>query len=142
MLLLHATCVAINSKAVLITGPAGAGKSDLALRLIDQGAQLVADDQTLLQIEGDALIASPPPTITGLMEVRHAGLMKLPFIPKAPIALYVELTVSDEKLERLPDSKRIFLLDHPVARLRLHAFESSTPAKIRAALIYPIVTDD
>ncbi len=140
-MLIHASCVAIQGKAVLIAGPAGSGKSDLALRLIDDGAQLVADDQTELQIEGQHLLALPPAAIAGFIEVRHIGLMRLPYIPKAPVALYIELAVPGVKLERLPDKDSIFLLDHAVQRLRLPAFVASTPAKIRALLLYPLATD-
>ena len=138
-MLLHASCVAIGGKAVLLAGAPGAGKSDLALRLIDGGAQLVADDQTLLQREGNALIAAPPASIEGLLEVRHVGLVKMPFLASAPVVLYVELVTSDAVLERLPEGDPVFLLDRPVQRLRLPAFIASTPAKIRAALAYPIV---
>ena len=59
----HASCVAIRGRAVLIEGRSGSGKSDLALRLIDHGAMLVSDDYTLLTRDGTRLIATPPPTI-------------------------------------------------------------------------------
>lgn len=140
-MLLHASCVAIKNKAVLISGPPGSGKSDVALRLIDSGAQLVADDQTELRIEGEALLASPPTSIAGLMEVRHIGLLRLPFVTNVPIALYVDLVPESEKLERLPELDSILLLDHPVRRLSLPSFAASTPTKIRAALLYSSVTD-
>ena len=52
---IHATCVAIEGRGVLIVGPSGSGKSDLALRLIDRGAALVADDYTDLNVDGRAL---------------------------------------------------------------------------------------
>lgn len=136
-MLLHASCVALDGKAVLITGPAGAGKSDLALRLIDGGAQLIADDQTALHIENGVLLASPPPAIAGLFEVRHVGLVKMPYVMSVPVALYVELAPPDAKLERLPETDPVFLLDRPVPRLRLPSFAASTPAKIRAFLMHP-----
>jgi len=139
-MLINATCVAIENKGVLIVGPAGAGKSDLALRLIDQGAQLVADDQTELKIEKTELFATAPPSIKGLFEVRYVGLMEMPRIPKARVALYIELTLLHEKLERLPEYEDMFLLEKPVRRLKLPAFAGSTPAKIRAALHYPLAT--
>ncbi len=140
-MLIHASCVVLANKAVLIAGPAGAGKSDLALRLIDDGAELVADDQTALRIENNLLMASAPPAIAGLFEVRHVGLMKLPHRASAPVVLYIELVLPAEKLERLPEPDSIFLLDRAVPRLRLPSFAASTPAKIRAALQYPFVTD-
>ena len=140
-MLLNATCIAIDNKGVLIAGPPGAGKSDLALRLIDSGAQLVADDQTELQIEKNRLIASAARTIKGLFEIRHAGLVRMPFIKAAPVVLYVELALMHDKLERLPEHANIFLLDHPVPRLKLPSFAASTPAKIRAVLNYPSASD-
>ena len=66
-LLVHATAVAIDGEAILLRGPSGSGKSDLALRLIDGGAQLVADDQTLLRREGERVLASAPPAIARLV---------------------------------------------------------------------------
>src|SRR3546814_13901309 len=67
---LHASCVAIGGRAVLIEGPSGSGKSDLALRLIDRGAKLVADDYTILTREYGAPKASTPPPIAGRIGVR------------------------------------------------------------------------
>jgi len=141
-MLINATCVAIDNKGVLIAGPAGSGKSDLALRLIDTGAKLVADDQTELRIAKGALVASPPVSIKGLLEVRHVGLIRMPHAASVHIVLYVELALSHDKLERLPDVENISLLDHPVRRLRLPSFAASTPAKIRAALHYPSATQN
>lgn len=140
-MLIHASCISIADKGVLIAGPPGAGKSDLALRLIEAGAELVSDDQTLLQIENDNLIASAPPSIVGLMEIRHVGLLKLPNARKAPVVLYVDLSIPNDVLERMPAPQTLNLLDRSVPRLRLPAFEASTPAKIRAILLYPSVTD-
>ncbi len=76
-LLVHATAVAIEGEAVLLRGPSGSGKSDLALRLIDGGAQLVADDQTLLRRAGGRVLASAPPAIAGLLEVRGVGVVRV-----------------------------------------------------------------
>jgi len=140
-MLFHASCVVINGKAVLLAGPPGIGKSDVALRLIDEGAQLLSDDQTELRLEGDVLIASSPPSIEGLIEIRHVGLAKMPFAASAPVELYVELTNPDETLERLPNPDPVFFLDRPVKRLRLPSFAASTPAKIRAALTYSFKSD-
>ncbi|MDE2029074.1 MAG: HPr kinase/phosphatase C-terminal domain-containing protein [Alphaproteobacteria bacterium] len=135
-MLLHASCVAVGGKAVLLAGPPGIGKSDLALRLIDGGARLVADDQTALRIEDGVLCAAPPPAIAGMIEIRHVGLRRTDFAASAPVALYVELAPMDAVLERLPDPESMLLLERRVPMLRLPAFAASTPAKIRAALAY------
>jgi len=141
-MLLHATCVAIRDQGVLLTGAPGSGKSDVALRLIDAGAELVAEDMTKLVIIDDQLIAGAPSTIGGLMEVRYLGLLRLPYRQSVPVALYVELLAQAENLERLPEPTPFMLLDRPVPSLRLPAYDASTPAKIRAALAYPLVTDN
>jgi len=140
-MLINATCVSVENKGVLIVGPAGAGKSDLALRLIDQGAKLIADDQTELKIEKNELCAAAPSTIKGLFEIRHVGLVRMPHAAATRVGLYVELALLHEKLERLPELEDMFLLDHKVRRLKLPAFAASTPAKIRAALHYPLATE-
>ncbi|MGE3623945.1 MAG: HPr kinase/phosphorylase [Bdellovibrionales bacterium] len=140
-MLLNATCVAIENHGVLIIGPPGAGKSDLALRLIDLGAKLVADDQTELKVAKGALMASPPASIKGLFEMRHVGLIRMPYVASVPVALYIELALLHEKLERLPDLEDMILLDRRIRRLRLPGFAASTPAKIRAALFYPLATE-
>ncbi len=130
----HFTSVAINGQAVLLAGNSGVGKTDVALRLMEGGATLIADDQTLLSVHDGRLKASAPPSIAGLIEVRHVGLYKVPFLAEAPVALYVELVQSGEPLERLPPSFFMTLLGCPVRWLRLVGCEASTPAKIRLAL--------
>ena len=72
---LHASTVAIDGRAVLIPGPSGSGKSDLALRLLDRGFTLVSDDQTIVRRDGERLIASAPPTIAGKLEIRGVGIV-------------------------------------------------------------------
>ena len=140
-MLFHATCIAIGNHGVLLTGTPGSGKSDLALRLIDAGAQLVADDQVELHRVGEALVATAPAPIAGMVEVRHVGLLHMPHRNTVPVTLYVSLVSLTEKLKRLPDLEPFTLLDCAIRQLRLPAYAASTPAKIRAALAYPLVTD-
>ena len=97
---LHVSTVAIGDVAVLIEGESGAGKSDLALRLIDRGARLVSDDYTLLQRQDGQLFASPPARIAGKIEVRGLGIVPMPFVERVPVGLLVRLA---EMPERLPD---------------------------------------
>lgn len=100
-LVLQASVVAIGGRALMIEGPAGSGKSSLALALIDRGAMLIGDDGVTLTREGDAVIAQPPPSIAGLLEIRGLGLVELPLAPPTPLALV--LTLGGERGERLPD---------------------------------------
>src|SRR5438046_8865508 len=89
--LLHATAIAIDGRAVLLRGTSGAGKSDLALRLIDAGARLVADDQSELRRQGERILVRAPATIGGLIEVRGVGIVRLHPLAAAPRALTVDL---------------------------------------------------
>lgn len=130
MHLLHATCVALAGQGVLLRGPSGAGKSDLALRLIDGGAVLVADDQVLCQPEEGDLFASPPPAISGLIEIRGIGLMRLDCLPRAPLLLVADLVPPDQ-VERLPRSAFCTIEGVEVPRIALAPFEVSAPAKLR-----------
>lgn len=132
MIRVHGTAIALGGEGVLLRGPSGAGKSDFALRLIDQGARLVADDQTELRREGDDIIMSAPATIAGQMEVRGLGIISLPH-GAAPLRLVVDLMPSAE-IERMPEPRHVSLLDCAVPVIALAPFEASAPAKLRLAL--------
>jgi serine kinase of HPr protein (carbohydrate metabolism regulator) len=132
-MMVHATCVACDGVAVLLCGPPGSGKSDLALRLIDGGARLVADDQVALCAEGGRIVASAPETIAGRLEVRGIGIVSVPHVAAAPVALVVDL-VSPGAVERLPDAARRSYLGIALPLLALAPFEASAAAKIRLAL--------
>lgn len=97
---LHASCVAIDGRGVLITGPSGAGKSSLALMLMALGAELVADDRVSLSMQGGAVIAQASDALSGLIEARGVGLMRVGARPSAKIVLIAEL--GPPRGERLP----------------------------------------
>ena len=129
---LHASTVAIDGRAVLISGPSGSGKSDLALRLLDRGFKLVSDDHTILRREGAKLIASAPETIRGKLEIRGVGIVEMDSVPDVPVALIVELT-SD--IQRLPDDDRErLILGSSIPLINVDAMTASAPSKVAVAL--------
>lgn len=129
---LHASCVAIGDHAVLIEGRSGAGKSDLALRLIDRGARLVSDDYTLVVRKGQTLVASAPATIAGRIEVRGIGIVVMPHVDAIPVALLVDLAANVDRMPPEDSKRRIAGVDVPVVALAGH--EASAPIKLELAL--------
>jgi len=133
MIRIHGTAISLDGEGVLLRGPSGSGKSDLALRLIDGGARLVADDQTELRAIGGTLRMSAPAPIAGRIEVRGLGIMTVPAIGSAPLRLVVDL-VPVGMVERLPEPAQCRLLDRDFPLIALTPFEASAPAKLRLAL--------
>lgn len=129
---LHVSCVAVDGRAVLIEGAPGMGKSDLALRLIDRGATLVSDDYTLLQRAGRDLIASPPDTIAGQIEVRGLGILTMPYVDKVPVALLVRLTDAPERMPLADEVRRIAGLD--IREVAVDPRSASAAIKVELAL--------
>lgn len=129
---LHATCVAIGGRAVLLAGISGIGKSDLALRLIDRGAVLVSDDYTLIKRIDGKLLATAPATIAGKMEVRGLGIVAMPFVADAPVALVVDLFDMVDRMPLEPVHRTIAGL--PVAVVKVAPREASAPLKVELAL--------
>jgi HPr kinase/phosphorylase len=143
--LIHGTCLAIGADGVLLLGKPGAGKSDLALRLIDQpgtglsglmrGARLVADDQVRVRRAGAGLIASAPAALANRLEIRGLGIATLAALPEIALRLAVRLTPSAE-IERLPDlaAARMDILGIALPLILLDPSAASAPARLRAAL--------
>ena len=130
--MVHATCVAIGGRGVLLFGHSGAGKSDLALRLIDRGAILVSDDYTIVTQVGGRLVGSPPSTIAGKMEVRGVGLVEMECARDVPICLAIDL---DRVPDRLPEEgETMAVAGGAVPLLGFAGLETSAPIKVEYAL--------
>jgi HPr kinase/phosphorylase len=123
---MHGSCIARDSCAVLIVGPSGSGKSDLVLRLLARGFELVADDQVDI-MDGAACC---PPGMAGLLEVRGLGIVRLPHRACARLALVVEL--GGDTAERLPQPERHGVLGVPV--VRIDAAAASAAERVALAL--------
>ncbi len=129
---IHASSVATEGRAVLISGPSGSGKSDLSLRLLDRGFALVSDDQTIVRRDGDRLIASAPPALTGKLEIRGIGIVDMDHLADVPVALFVELT---SEIQRLPDENRERpVLGVPIPLISIDATAASAASKVALAL--------
>ncbi len=137
----HATCVAFGDIAILLRGPAGSGKSDLALRLIEAGAVLVADDRVALTAQDGRLVAAAPPALAGLLELRGIGLVGLPHVSGVPVALAVDL-VSAQDVERLPDPGWDAYLGVRIRKVAVTPFEQTAVAKLRIAAYDAVAQPD
>ena len=134
MMMVHGTCIAFDGHGVLLRGAAGSGKSDLALRAINRGARLVADDQVVLARHGDGVIASAPASLHGLIEIRGLGIMRMDAAAEARIALVADMT-EPHAIERLPDRRLCDIDGVSIPWLALAPFEASASAKLRFALM-------
>jgi serine kinase of HPr protein (carbohydrate metabolism regulator) len=149
MVNIHASCVLLGEAGkafgapedagVLLLGESGKGKSDLALRLIERGAKLVADDRAELFARDGGLHARAPKSLAGLIEVRGAGIIALPFAPEARIALAIEM-LEEGYVPRMPQPERyrtppeLTLSENEQPPLiRLAPLEASAPAKVAIA---------
>lgn len=132
--IIYATTVAIDGRGVLITGPSGSGKSDLALRLIDRGAVLVADDRTAVRADGGTVFASAPAMIAGRIEVRAVGIATLPVLADVPVALCLFLT---SRTERLPQPRTRTVANVPLPEIAIDPGYPSAPIKVELMLRQP-----
>jgi HPr kinase/phosphorylase len=141
----HATCVLLpeaKMAGILLTGPAGAGKSSLALQLLDTGGQLVCDDQTMITPALQGLVATAPEGLAGLIEIHGHGIVQLPahkIAPAAVLALYVALVPASQPIERLPETTHQQVLATRIPRLTLRAHDPAAIAKIKAVLNYHLL---
>ncbi len=130
---IYATCVSFNSKGILLLGASGSGKSDIALRLIfSHNCTLIADDRVdLLQANGQ-ILASPPQSLQGLLEVRGLGIVNYPFIASIPVKVVVQLT--SEVIERMPKPEFWDFENIKIPLFKLNPSEVSCCEKILTAL--------
>jgi HPr kinase/phosphorylase len=112
---LHASCVAIDGRGLLIVGVSGSGKSGLALDLMALGAVLVSDDRVVLSRVGRDLVASAPPAISGLIEARGIGLLNAN--PHGPVTLGCVVDLDRTETDRMPAPRQIVLLGASVTLL-------------------------
>ncbi len=129
---LHASCVAIGGRAVLISGRSGSGKSDLTLRLIDRGASLVSDDYSIVRRVGKRLRASAPPNLAGKIEVRGLGILDMEAQADAAVCLMVDLARQAERMPVADEQVLIAGLKVPVVAVA--SLEASAPVKVELAL--------
>lgn len=143
--LVHATAIALGGRAVLIRGPSGSGKSDLALRclacgpsaLLPDTARLLSDDQVLVEIRDGRLVGRPPETLRGKIEVRGLGIFSVPSVAEAPLTLVADLVPAGSALERVPDPPAsASILGLAVPAFSLRPFEASAPTKLLLALAF------
>ena len=130
----HASAVLIGARALLIRGPAGSGKSRLALKLIEGAqsgllrfARLVADDRVRLEPCHGRLLARPPEALAGLIEVRGLGIRRMGHEPVAVVGGIVDLAAADA--ERLPSRPaQIEVAGVPLPRLAVAVNDDPCPA--------------
>lgn len=140
------TAVAVNLprggwSAILLHGPSGSGKSDLALRLLETGGNcrfdLISDDYVSLEWAGKAVLASPAPEIDGLLEVRGIGFVKRQTRGQVPLLVAFQMARREE-IDRLPESKYLCLAISgekvKIPQFDIDPFAASAVAKVLAGV--------
>lgn len=129
---IHATSVAIAGHGLLILGPSGSGKSDLALRLIDRGATLISDDYTIVTAWDGQLLLSAPENIAHYMEIRHLGIVDMAHVGDVLARLAIRL---EDDPPRMPEPDLTLLLAGiAIPLIALAGREPSAPIKAEWAL--------
>jgi len=125
-----ATCVALGGRALLIEGPSGSGKSTLALTLIDRGAVLIGDDGVTLERSGNRLVASPPPRIAGLLEVRNLGLLQFPVAGAVQVTLVLRIDADAPRFIEVAERTELGGVDLPLVRVWPGGLELALKAEL------------
>jgi serine kinase of HPr protein (carbohydrate metabolism regulator) len=137
-MILHAGLIAVEVagawRGALIQGPSGIGKSDLALRALETGFRLVADDRVLVFVSAGRLFGRAPDALHGLIEVRGLGVFRHTPLVTAPISISVRCKPTPEVVERLPEPRAERLLGRDVPVFEVWPLEHTAPAKIRRAI--------
>ena len=132
------TSISLGGCGILLRGDSETGKSDLALRLIDAGGELISDDYTDLAAEDGRLVATAPASLHGLIEVRGLGIVRLPAGPAAPLVAVIDLVANEDRVERMPPPRTETILGLAMPIFQVAALEASAVAKVR--LIVRLVT--
>lgn len=130
--LVHATAIAINDHGVLLVGPSGSGKSDLALRLIDRGAVLISDDAVYIEQSSGKALLQAAPNIEGRIELRGVGIIEVPHTKYTAMRMVAEMAAPDERIPSTNLSTNI--AGHSVPSVKIAALEASAPLKVEYAL--------
>lgn len=130
---IHGAAVRLDGKGVLLLGPSASGKSDLALRLIDAGASLIADDQVRLEVRNDRLHAGPHDRLKGLINLRGIGILRLPF-EEGLLDLAVDLISPEGLSDPLPPPKTASWLGVDLPKISLDPNAASAVARVRLVL--------
>ena len=129
---MHSSSVVIDDNGVLILGDSGSGKSDLALRLIDNGATLISDDISICRKNSNNIYLYCPPEIKGLLEVREIGIITVPFVERIKLRLVVNLKSNNN--ERFPKDTSFRIMGIKIPTINIEGKNSSAVAKIKVKL--------
>ena len=128
---MHASFVLCRNKGILFRGKSGSGKSELALKFIEnKNAVLVADDVVELKVRQNKLWGSSPQNIRGLLEIRNVGISRYEYAEEAAVSLLVNLLPAKENLERLPKNKTENILGVEIPAIDLYANDTTILEKI------------